>query len=92
MKGKDMTANEQTVATVCKLPEGFTPCSERLPAAGDIVIAIREATVSSVRFELLTARYDPEYRHLNPWRMIDGDAVTDSGNEVLGWRAATELS
>ena len=56
------------------------------------MIAIREATVSSVRFELITARYDPKYRRLNPWRMIDCDTVTDSGNEVIGWRPASELS
>ena len=92
MKGKDMAANEQTASASRSLPEGFVPCSERLPAAGKVVIAIREATVSSVRFELLTARYDPEYRRFHPWRMIDGDAVTDSGNEVIGWRPAPELT
>jgi hypothetical protein len=89
MKGKEMTA---IASPACQLPEGYIPCSERLPAACKVVIAIRAATVSSVRFELLTARYDPEYRRLHPWRTIDGDAVTDSGNEVIGWRPAPELS
>ena len=42
------------------------------------------------QFEVLTAKFDPHHRPLNPWLTLDNDAVSDSGNHVLGWKAASE--
>lgn len=72
------------------LPEGFTPVTNALPKEDRPVLAIRESHYVSAKFELVTARYQPTYRPLAPWRDIGGDAITDRGAEVLGWRYADE--
>lgn len=73
-----------------KLPEGFTPVDQALPDEDRPVLAIRKAGYISAKFEVITARYQPTYRPLSPWRDISNDSVTDSGSEVLGWRYADE--
>lgn len=68
-----------------KMPEGFTPATQGVPPSSAPVLALRLATSGSKRYELVTAIYDPE-RRFSQWRSIDGDAITDSGNDVIAWR------
>lgn len=70
------------------LPPHFTPVAVALPENDRPVLVIREAGYVSAKFEVLTARYQPDYRPRNPWCTISNDAVTDSGSEVLGWAEA----
>ncbi|MDR2858593.1 MAG: hypothetical protein LBV50_12225 [Novosphingobium sp.] len=42
---------------------------------------------ASACFEVITARYMPDYRPLSPWRDIGLNSVHDSGESVLGWMA-----
>lgn len=60
----------------------FPPTDERP------VLAIRHSSSNCCEYELITARYMPEFRPLNPWVDINGDAITDSGQPVIGWRNA----
>ena len=39
---------------------------------------------------LMTACYMPTYRPRSPWRDISGDAIGDSGSDILGWQLAAE--
>lgn len=84
------TATEFDPATVT-LPEGFTPLSEGLPPVDSLVLAIRISGYRGAEFEILTARFMPEYRPNSPWRQIDMDSVHDSGAPVLGWMTANHL-
>jgi hypothetical protein len=52
------------------------------------VLAIRKSGYGCSSYELITARYMPEYRPHDPWRMIDGESVKASGHPVLGWKNA----
>lgn len=72
------------------IPEGFTPVEDGLPTEDKPVLAVREAATMSARYEVVTARHQPGYRPRAPWRDMGGDAITDSGSEVLGWRYADE--
>lgn len=71
------------------LPRDFTSVLDSCPPEGP-VLAIRIAASGPSGFEVLTARHDADHRPLAPWRTLDGDAVTDSGSEILGWRAASQ--
>lgn len=70
-----------------QIPPEFTPVTTALPPNDKPVLAIRESAYISVRLEVLTARYMPDYRPLSPWRDIGNDAITDSGETILGWMA-----
>lgn len=73
-----------------QLPAGFTSVDTGLPTEDRPVLVIRQALTISATFEVVTARYQPSYRRLAPWRDLGGDAITDSGSEALGWRYADE--
>lgn len=75
-------------ATLHPVPAGFISVFTALPRDEKPVLAIRASAYVFSRFELLTARYQPLYRPLAPWRDLSGDAVTDSGTDILGWREA----
>jgi hypothetical protein len=32
----------------------------------------------------------PDYRPRSPWRDISGDAVSESGSDILGWKSARD--
>jgi hypothetical protein len=65
--------------------------ADALPADGRPVLALRRSGYNCCGFEVLTARYMPEYRPFSPWRDISGDAVSDSGSAILAWMYADAL-
>lgn len=73
------------------LPEGFTAVTDGVPSHDRPVLAIRVSSYVAAEFEVMTARYMVNYRPRSPWRDIGGDAVSDSGEQILGWREAPEL-
>lgn len=79
------------LAALARLPEGFTPVTRGKPTHDRPVLAIRRSAYSCCDLEVLTARYMTDYRPHSPWRDVSGDAVSDSGNEILGWRYANDL-
>ncbi|PJG49639.1 hypothetical protein CAF53_02475 [Sphingobium sp. LB126] len=76
--------------SVNDLPAGFTSVLSALPENDEPVLAIRSSGYVCATFELLTARYMPDYRPRSPWRDISGDAVSDSGSDILAWRPARD--
>lgn len=74
------------------LPVPFQDVADQLPDSARPVLAIRRSATSKATHEVLTAVYDPQYRPNNPWRDIGNDAVTDSGNPVLGWCDPADLA
>lgn len=68
------------------LPEGFTPVSEALPSDDIPVLVLRRSINRNCMFEIVTARYMPDYRPRSPWQDLNHDALTDSGNTALAWR------
>ncbi len=70
------------------LPRDFTSVLRAEPPAGP-VLAIRLAD-NGQGFEVLSAQFAPLYRPRNPWITLQNDPVTDSGSNILGWRAASE--
>lgn len=79
------TATAEPIRLTPTLPAGFTPVSEGFPKQDKPVLGIRESTTGAAKFEIMTVRYMPNYRPLNPWQTLGNDAVTDSGNPILGW-------
>jgi hypothetical protein len=79
------------LAALAKLPVGFTPVTTKLPSHDRPVLAIRRAAYTGCDLEIITARFMLDYRPNSPWRDISGDAVSDSGCEILGWHEASEL-
>lgn len=77
-------------ATLHPIPSDFTPVFGPLPRENQPVLAIRLSGYTCSTFELMTARYMPTYRPRSPWRDISNDAVSDSGSDILGWRAAAD--
>lgn len=71
--------------TLYPVPAGFISVFEALPRDERPVLAIRVSAYVFSRFELLTARYQPVFRPLAPWRNLSGNAVTDSGSDIIGW-------
>ena len=57
----------------------------RKPPHGAIVIVRRPSGYTRVPWEILTAKYDPEYRPLQSWVCIDGSNITESGSEPTHW-------
>ncbi len=72
------------------LPAGFTSVLAAVPEADKPVIAVRRSGYLCATFEVMTARYMPDYRPKSPWRDVSGDAVGDSGEAIMGWRDARE--
>lgn len=81
---------QATLLALSALPEGFIPVTERQPETEAPVLAIRRSGYVCCDFDVLTARYQPNYRPKSPWRDISGDSVRDSGEPILGWRWANE--
>ncbi len=72
------------------VPAGFMSVLSGLPENDEPVLAIRVSGYICATFEVLTARYMPDYRPRSPWRDISGDAVSDSGSDILGWKPARD--
>jgi hypothetical protein len=77
-------------ATLFPIPSGFISVFGALPDEDVPVLAIRASGYVSATFELLTACYMPTYRPRSPWRDLSGDAVSDSGCDILGWTPAED--
>jgi len=75
---------------ISPIPAGFMSVLTALPENSEPVLAIRRSGYICATFELLTARYMPDYRPRSLWRDISGDAVSDSGSDILGWQPARE--
>jgi hypothetical protein len=69
----------------------FTSVEDALPREGWPVLVLRESGTIICQYEVITARYYPSYRPLNPWQTINNDSVTDSGSEVIAWTYADML-
>ncbi len=72
------------------IPAGFISIFTALPESNEPVLAIRRSGYICATFELLTARYMPDHRPGSPWRDISGDAVSNSGSAILGWKPARD--
>ena len=77
-------------ATLHPIPSGFISVFGALPPENQPVLAIRLSGYICATFELMTACYMPTYRPRSPWRDISGDAVGDSGSDILGWQLAAD--
>lgn len=77
-------------STLFPIPPGFLSVFTGLPDDDRPVLAIRLSGYICSTFELLTARYMPVYRPRSPWRDISGEAVGDSGSDILGWAPARD--
>ena len=73
-----------------QLPAGFIPIDQAVPDHDLPVLAIRKSSYVRADFEVLTARYMIDYRPHSPWRDLSMDSVHDSGEPILGWRAADD--
>lgn len=83
-------ARAMVESTLHPIPAGFISVFTGLPNENQPVLAIRLSGYLCATFELLTARYMPTYRPRSPWRDISGDAVYDSGSDILGWMPASD--
>lgn len=77
-------------ATLHPVPAGFISVFGAVPRENQPVLAIRLSGYTCATFELITARHMPTYRPRSPWRDISGDAVSDSGSDIIGWREAAD--
>ena len=77
-------------ATLHPVPAGFIFALATLPPENRPVLAVRLAGYTCSTYELLTARHMPTYRPRSPWRDISGDAVGDSGSDIIGWCEAAD--
>lgn len=81
----EATATIQPIRLTPTLPAAFTPVAEGFPTADKRVLGIRESSTGGSKFEVMTVKWMPDYRPHNPWQTLGNDAVTDSGNPILGW-------
>lgn len=84
-----LSSDEAASAEPVMSPD-FTPVDVGCPDHDRPVLAIRRSSVKGAHFEVITARYRLDYRPNSPWRVLDGDAVSDSGSQILGWREAPD--
>lgn len=77
-------------ATLHPVPSGFVSVFTALPPENQPVLAIRLSGYICATYELLTARHMPTYRPRSPWRDISGDAVGNSGSDIIGWQSARD--
>ena len=77
-------------ATLHPVPSGFVSVFTGLPPENQPVLAIRLSGYICSTYELITARHMPTYRPRSPWRDISGDAVGDSGSDIIGWQCARD--
>ena len=68
----------------------WIPVGHDLPKNEDPVLIIRPSGYLSSHYEVLTARYQPNFRPSAPWRDVAGDAITDSGLAPMAWQAKPE--
>lgn len=72
--------------TQSSLPVPFLPATQCLPSSDRPVLVLRPSSYNCCEFEVVTARYMPDYRPRSPWRDISGDAISDSGSgDVVAW-------
>lgn len=72
-------------------PAEFTSATASVPANKRPVAALVPSREQAIRYELITARYDPEHAKA-PWRFLSGQPVNKDGRNVLAWRKAPELA
>ncbi|WP_066528923.1 MULTISPECIES: hypothetical protein [Erythrobacter] len=65
------------------LNAGFAFAAEQLPPNTRPVLALRPSFYSCCQYEIVTARYMPDYRPLAPWRDLSGDDLADSGSDQV---------
>ncbi len=74
------------------LDTGLARTAEQLPPDTRPVLALRPSSYGCCRYEIITARYMPDYRPLAPWRDLSGDDLADSGSDqVLAWAHADAI-
>lgn len=77
--------------TIIQLPAGFTPVATAPTGSYynryEVVFA---PSGSQTHFENGVACYDAERREGSRWRTTDGDAMSDYGVDVVGWRRQTD--
>lgn len=72
--------------TSLSLPIQFLPSAQALPSSDRPVLALRPSSYVCCQYEVITARYMPDYRPHSPWRDISGDAIGDSGSDqIIAW-------
>ena len=76
--------------TLHPIPSGFVSVLTASPPENQPVLAIRLSGYICATFEVMTARHMPTHRPRSPWRDLSGDAVSDSGSDILGWRGAAD--
>ena len=65
------------------LNAGFAFAAQQLPPDTRPVLALRPSSYSCCQYEIVTARYMPDYRPLAPWRDLSGDDLADSGSDQV---------
>lgn len=75
-----------TLDAFATLPDGFIRVTDRQPESEAPVLAIRRSGYVCSSYELITARFQPDYRPKSPWRDLSGSSVRDSGEPILAWR------
>lgn len=77
--------------TVVQLPAGFTPATTA-PSGSyyDRLEVVFKPSDAQSHFENGVACYDAERREGARWRTTDGNAMSDYGVEVIGWRRQTD--
>lgn len=67
------------------LPEGFTDVLTALPDPLRPVLGIRQPPNLTLKYEVLTVKYDPT--HAQPWRTPAFGDVLETGGDIIGWMA-----
>lgn len=77
--------------TVVQLPAGFTPAATAPKGSYyDRYEVVFKPSDAQSHFENGVACYDAERREGSRWRTTDGDAMSDYGVEIIGWRRQTD--
>lgn len=77
--------------TVVQLPAGFTPATTAPKGSYyDRYEVVFKPNDAQSHFENGVACYDAERREGSRWRTTDGDAMSDYGVEIIGWRRQTD--
>jgi hypothetical protein len=72
------------------LPDEFTSVLDTCPEFETPVVALRKAQTPATTFEVITARYMPDYRPHDPWRLLNLSAASASGSPILAWSSAID--
>ena len=74
------------------LNAGFARAAEQLPPDTRPVLALRPSSYNCCQYEIVNARYVPDYRPLAPWRDQTGGSLAASGpDRVLFWAYADAI-